>query len=88
MAHSLQTGDNPQNCNFRGEAKRKQDIQETFFLLQMKYLSYEYDIFILKTQIVNSGYYFVGLNTCTSQRNWFRMKPNTPQTVPPTEKGV
>jgi hypothetical protein len=59
MAHILQKGDNPQNCNFGGEAKTKQDIQETFLVLQMKYLCYKYDIFILKAQIVNSGFFFV-----------------------------
>jgi hypothetical protein len=58
MAHILQEGDNPQNCNSSWKPNTKQDIQESFPLLQMKYLSYEYDIFILKTQIVNAGIFW------------------------------
>jgi hypothetical protein len=59
MTCILQKRNNPQNCNFRGEAKTKQDTQETFLLLQIKYLSYEYDIFISKTQIINSGLFLL-----------------------------
>jgi hypothetical protein len=56
----------------------------------MKNLSYENNIFILKTQIIQS--FFWGGGGCwwglsTSHQNLFRMKLNRPQTVSPTEKG-